>query len=493
MSSNFLRSLAITSMLAGGFVVNDVVNEPTVAHASTNTKVMLDGHAYSKQVAETLKYINAERKAMGLKELKIDAKLSKSAELHAKYLFENVRTSEHNQTPDKTGFTGVNHVDRAKAAGYIMYEGVESVTYGLGLTPYKVVKLTLEGVYHRPAIISPKWDTVGIGIYGFGHVMVLDNQSKTQIKEEDKTLNAYPYPGQTNAPTTFDIKEKPDPLAKYGVETSGYIISALPSKTVKSSDSVKIILKDSENNVISLLNKDSIADMTSAKGLYYVIPKDPLENGETYHATIIYTGNDGNSYSESWSFKTEKSDSDELTPYSSYEKRFSDFDENAWWVDDMVWAIERDLINGYSNVWNPKTKKYETQLQPYTQLTEAHFLNIFFRYAEKEALANIKKSSDWYHSGVYQIAQDKQMPVLANKTSVHSKKLADEGIRRGKLAQLMASYYYGKTISENEAIQFFIDNKITTAESIAAYNPDQILTRSQISAFIQRYDSFVSK
>jgi len=56
----------------------------------------------------------------------------------------------------------------------------------------------------------------------------------------------------------------------------------------------------------------------------------------------------------------------------------------------------------------------------------------------------------------------------------------------------MASYYYGQTVSENEAIQFFMDNGITTATSIDAYNPDQILTRSKISAFIQRYESFVS-
>ena len=85
------------------------------------------------------------------------------------------------------------------------------------------------------------------------------------------------------------------------------------------------------------------------------------------------------------------------------------------------------------------------------------------------------------------------MPVRATEESTASKAFADEGIKRGKLAQLMASYYYGEMVSEKEAIQFFMDNGITTATSIAAYNPDQILTRSQISAFIQRYESFVSK
>ncbi len=148
----------------------------------------------------------------------------------------------------------------------------------------------------------------------------------------------------------------------------------------------------------------------------------------------------------------------------------------------MIWAIDRGLINGYGNVWNAKTKKYETQLQPNTQLTEAHFLTIFFRFAQKDELASVKNTSSWNKSGLYNMAKKYKMPVLANEESTASKGLADKGIRRGKLAQLMASYYYGKTVSENEAIQFFMDNGITTATSIGSYNPDQILTRSQISA-----------
>ena len=91
------------------------------------------------------------------------------------------------------------------------------------------------------------------------------------------------------------------------------------------------------------------------------------------------------------------------------------------------------------------------------------------------------------------MAKKYKMPVLATEESTTSKGLADKGIRRGKLAQLMASYHYKKTVSENEAIQFFMDNGITTATSIDDYRPDQILTRAQISAFIQRYEAFLSK
>jgi len=178
--------------------------------------------------------------------------------------------------------------------------------------------------------------------------------------------------------------------------------------------------------------------------------------------------------------------------YSAYAKKFADF-RIDWWTDNMIWAIDKGLIQGDSTVWNSKTKKYETHLKPKSQLTEAHFLTIFFRYAEKDELASVKSTSSWSRSGIYNMAKKYEMPVLANESSKAYRALAHKGIRRGKLAQLMASYHYGKTVSETTAIQFFMDNGITTATSIGGYDPEQTLTRAHISAFIQRYESFVSK
>ena len=52
------------------------------------------------------------------------------------------------------------------------------------------------------------------------------------------------------------------------------------------------------------------------------------------------------------------------------------------------------------------------------------------------------------------MAKKYKMPVLANENSKASRALAEKGIRRGKLAQLMASYYYGKTVSETKRFNF---------------------------------------
>lgn len=176
--------------------------------------------------------------------------------------------------------------------------------------------------------------------------------------------------------------------------------------------------------------------------------------------------------------------------YSEYFKKYADFSSAA---EDMIWAIDKGLIKGYSNEWYAKTNKFETLLKPNSPLTEYHFLTIFFRYAEKDALANIKSTSSWGKSKVYNLAKKHNLPVLAKEEPKDLRNLANEGIKRGKLAQLMASYYYGKTVSEEAAIQFFIKNGLTVKPNVEEYGSDKPLTRAQISSFIQRYDSFLSK
>ncbi|MER2027912.1 MAG: SH3 domain-containing protein [Solibacillus sp.] len=178
--------------------------------------------------------------------------------------------------------------------------------------------------------------------------------------------------------------------------------------------------------------------------------------------------------------------------YSEYFKKFADF-RDLWWAESMVWAIDKGYIQGDSTIRNEKTNKLETYLLPNKQLTEAHFLTIFFRYAENDALANAKSTSSWGKSKVYNLAKKYNMPVRASEKTKASRALAEEGIRRGKLAQLMVSYYYGKAVSEDTAIQFFIKNGLTTQPSIKEFKANDILTRAHISAFIQRYESFVSK
>ncbi|WP_432357010.1 hypothetical protein [Sporosarcina sp. UB5] len=82
--------------------------------------------------------------------------------------------------------------------------------------------------------------------------------------------------------------------------------------------------------------------------------------------------------------------------------------------------------------------------------------------------------------------------ALANESSTTKQKLATQGIRRGKLAQILVSMHEGKPVSEAAAINFLIKNKITSAKTVQEYNANQILTRAQVSAFLQRHEQFVA-
>ena len=313
MSKKLLRSIAITAVFAGGYFATDAITEPTVVEAST--MVTINGYQYSKEVVETLNLINAERKKMGCDELKINSKLSKSAEAHAKYLTTNVKGASHDETKGKAGFTGADHGERAKSAGYTLteYDGEthngESITYGTGLTPAKVVSLTIQGVYHRDTILNPDFDTIGIGIDGGAYVFVTDNSDFSQTRG----LNTYPYNGQTDVPTTFSMNEKPNPLAGYGVTKAGYIVSGMPSQPESLSSDIYIFITDSKGNNVPVLEKDNISSVANAGN--FVIPKEPLKEDETYTVTMNYLlRGTKEKATDTWSFTTAKSGTSVLTP-----------------------------------------------------------------------------------------------------------------------------------------------------------------------------------
>ena len=497
MSKNLIRSLAIAAAFSGGFFAVDAIQEPQAVHASST---QIDGYTYSAQVVEALNEINKHRKATGVQPYKIDPFLSKSAESHAKYLTTHVKGTSHSQTAGKSGYTGKDFTERAKAAGYTIIDGSEAVSYGTSMDIERHISGFIEAIFHRDTLLSSHYDSVGIGIQGGALVIVVNNSGNAS-----GTSYAYPYNGQKDAPTLFDVNEKPDPLAKYGVKTSGYMISYSTS-ILSNREGNKMILKDSKGNIVPTFNKNNEPDRDGL--VLYIVPKKELNRGEKYTVELTYTDRKGTTENHSWSFTTEGKASQTPPPttkptepskptppvsgdYQKYVKQFGDFNPNAWWASDMVWALERGYLSGYNNEYNPKTKKYETLLKPGAQLTEAHFLMIFLRYSAPDEYRATKATSKWSYNIPYQLAKKYNLPTLANESSTAKKNLASQGIKRGKLAQLMVSKDLGRAVSETEAINYMIKNKITSAKTIKDYNASQVLTRAQISAFLQRHEQFV--
>lgn len=484
MSKRLIRSLAIAAAFSGGYFAVDAIQEPQEVHASS---IQIDGYTYSAQVVEALNEINKYRIAVGVQPYKIDPSLSKSAESHAKYLVTHVKTASHEQTSDKSGFTGTNYKERAKSAGYIVKAASEAVAYSTSLNVKRGVANFIEGIFHRDTILSGSYDTVGIGINGGAFVVVTDNSDKSPAQSY-----VYPYNGQKDAPTLFSIKEKPDPLVKYGVKTSGYMISYRPP-TLALPEGNKMILKDSKGAIVPLHNKNNEPDSDGL--LLYIVPKAELKKGEKYTVNVAYTDWDEKTYKHSWSFTTAGTSSSTSTNppmnLEKYNSKFADFNPNAWWASDMAWALDRGYISGYGKELNPKTKKYEENLKPGNQLTEAHFLMIFFRYIAPDEYRATKATSNWTYNVPYQLANKYNLPTLANESTMAKRKLAAQGIKRGKLAQLMVSKDLGEQITENAAINYLIQKKITSAKTIKEFNANQVLTRAQISAFLQRHEQFM--
>ena len=496
MSKNLIRSLAIAAVFTGGFLAVDAVQEPLAVHASST---QIDGYTYSAEVVEAFNEINRIRQATGLQPYKIDPFLSKSAESHAKYLVTHVKSTSHVQTSGKSGFTGVDYKDRAKAAGYTINSGTEAVSYmtssyGASLNVKRGIANFIEAIFHRKTILGSQYDTVGIGINGGAFVIVVDNSDGSE-----GTAYMYPYNGQKDAPTLFDVKEKPDPLAKYGIKTSGYMISYNPKVALSWFSDNIMTLKDSKGTSVALHNKNNVADTDG--NIVYIVPKAELKRGEKYTVNVTYVDIDENKHTHSWSFTTESTGTQPSTPttpvkpptadFSAYDKRFADFDPKAWWAGDMVWAVERGYISGYGKVLNPKTKKYEEHLKPGNQLTEAHFLMIMFRYMIPYEYESTKATTNWTYNVPYQLAKRHNLPTLANESSTTKKNLATQGIRRGKLAQILVSMTEREQVTEATAINYLIKNKITSAKTVKEYNANQILTRAQVSAFFQRHEAFV--
>ena len=286
----------------------------------------------------------------------------------------------------------------------------------------------------------------------------------------------------------FDL---PLTKSKYSFE-KGQKVIATTNVTVRTRPTTDSPSKGtlSKGETVTISGSFEYEEVASKKNHFVWYPVQRSDGSEGYIASSYLE------YSNTTSTPSPKPTPTPVEPkpdYSSYIKQYADFSTTAWWKDDMIWAIDKGLIKGDSKIWNAKTKKFETHLLPNNQLTEAHFLTIFFRYAEKDELASVKGTSSWSRSGVYNLAEKYNMPVLASEKTKASRALAEQSIRRGKLAQLMVSYYYGKAVSEDTAIQFFIKNGLTTQPSKKEFKPNDVLTRAHISAFIQRYESFVEK
>lgn len=492
MSKKFLKAFAIATAFAAGVSSINYIAPTPVAEAQQTVA----NYTYSAQVTQYLKELNAVRKASGAPELTIDARLSESAQNHAVYLNANGHSlgEGHSEDRNKSGFTGVTVEERFKAVGGSMenYGTLSEALASSGAGLKTAFEGLLESTGHRSILLAGYSDTVGIGISGTTIVIVTADNKTTE--NENYTSVKYPYNGQTNVDTAYDLASvSSSPLTQYGVSKSGYIISVAP-RSSKYGSAYNIVLTDSKGTRVETLNPTNKAD--GGFKYFYIIPKAELKKGEKYTAKATWTDDDGNPQSETWTFTTAgKSTTDPSNPTNPSKppvgnidvSKFADYNANQYWAEDFQWAVNRGIINGDQNVYNPVTKKYENLLKPNTNLTENQMLSVLLRYFKPDELASTKPKTSWVADVNYQLANKYGLPVNGANTA-SKKALANKDITRGNFARILASMHYGRTVSQPVAIQFLRDYGLTTAKTDKDFMPTSSLTRAHAVAFFHRYE-----
>ncbi|WP_346234893.1 CAP domain-containing protein [Lysinibacillus telephonicus] len=490
------------------------------------------GFTYTQDQQEALTYINSIRKEMGLSQLTLDPFLSEAAQNHANYLKTNGTAFGHDEVKGHSGFTGSTPSDRLKAVGYNP-SGVTGEAISPSAITLKIgVDSLLYAPYHRTILLKQDLDTIGVGYSGSS--LVITTESDGKITSSSGTKEAmYPYDGQINVGTKFLGDEEPNPLKQFGIRYSGYVISYTPEVKVDEQGKIRIsnfknikfTLKDNQGNIVPVFEETNTFGAT-----LYFFPKDYLKTNTKYTANISYTNlSTGKDVNKTWSFTTgdgslhTDQDSNNTPPPSNNNnggnkgsgnvigppteedvygpskpttptaptvtgKDYADFKPDQYWANDMLWAIENKLIQGYKNVKNTKTGKYENLLKPNAPLTEYQFLVMFFRYSMPSYVASKGATMDV----VYQLAKDYNLPT---KGKVGAFTGANDTITRGRVAQILATFYNHKVVSQRDAVTFMYNAKISTGydsnnKTYENFGVNDPLKRAHIVSFLRNYDKF---
>jgi Uncharacterized protein with SCP/PR1 domains len=482
-----LVSAVIAMTLVVGGISVSVPHTASVASAASFN--------FSKEHQDVLASLNAVREKLGLGKLELDPYLTEAAQNHAEYLTTN-KTTGHGEDPKKSGYTGSNATDRAKAVGYGNQSGLRSGVNEVVSYDDSTLMKTLDGflnktVVHRDFLLGHSDVKIGFGISGSNAVF---NIGATASDVQPPSYFSYPYNGQKDVGTYFmGSWENPDPLKPFGVSKTGFVISYY---TAEWADSFTAKITDSKGTNVPFFSDET--------GLVHLYPKQELKAGETYTVNVKY----GNR-NDTWSFTTKSSASTPTNPTTpttpvdtSIGKQFADFQTGKYWTENMVWALEQGLIAGYEE-YNPKTGKTEKLLKPATELSEAQFLTILFRHSESSLVMMTEpKDKKWWASQAYVIAEKLKLPTKGSHSNV---KAANAPMTRGEMAVVLASYYNmkykgGKALTERQAVQMMYDMKISegyndaygnTPKTYESYGASKVLLREHVVSFMKRYDDYL--
>lgn len=301
--------------------------EPTIAKAKTEEYIKVGGYNYTKNQIEMFNEINRYRVLTGARKVKLNYKLSKSAENHSKYVCYNGEGTAmyHYQKKGYKYFTGVSVPDRVKYVGYKNPMKVSATNdfeiYKVAESNIKYVTNVVENtVYHRQALLDNRLYEVGPsksdcvatvdGSYGY--------TSYEERDSYDSRLITYPYPNQKNLDVNSSkFNEYPSPDGDFNIpitQVKGQYITWESGYSYDKKRPNSRALYDDKGNKVKIAETYYGGEYDRSITSGYIVPVKPLKYDTKYTMKVsFYQDRDWaikdqpDKIDWEWSFTTKKS------------------------------------------------------------------------------------------------------------------------------------------------------------------------------------------
>ncbi|OVE46403.1 hypothetical protein B1A98_19590 [Bacillus badius] len=277
---NIVATSLVLSMLLG------IGSQETVEASEVKNAPVVKQSAYSFTAEQTniLNRINEIRLWSGLTAMQLNPFLNKSALNHANFLAINGENYGHTEKKGLRGFTGATVEDRVSAVGgsETLREYAAEVIQYINRKGTDPLEPFLNSAYHRALLLTRVQSEVGVGAYG--SILALNFSNSEDKATENFGDVMYPYNGQKGVDVGFYGFETPNPIAKFGVKKTGFIISF---SNYFGLDKLDFQLTDSSGASIPFYSEYSQEYDT-----WFFYPKYELAYGEKYKAVVMYVDPD---------------------------------------------------------------------------------------------------------------------------------------------------------------------------------------------------------
>ncbi len=193
------------------------------------------GEGFSDAQSKAFQLLNDLRAQLGAAPVGQDLSIAKAAQNHADFYVQHKGSyTKNNLNPHAedasfgAGFTGKNHGQRMKAAGFSGPPGAEIMAFSGGVSG--AINGWLATLYHRIPLLSPRSALMGFGMAQSGGARTEVMDFSPRGAQQDDPIIVYPWPGQVMVPRSWNGGESPQPKVPPSGYPSGPMITAtMPS------------------------------------------------------------------------------------------------------------------------------------------------------------------------------------------------------------------------------------------------------------------------